>query len=202
MRSRTRHFLSLNFATERRLRRSSAAGFDPGQMPVSACVLFVLPALMGADWPAARVFCRGTLNRRAAPISPPAERRLPATTKAGDQVSTDYQARIAELDEYAIELRKLIPDTVAAFGALSKAAQAPGELDKKTKELIALAIAVAMRCDGCVAYHARGAHRAGATRQELAEMLGVAVQMGGGPSLNYGADALRAFDQFEMAALV
>ncbi len=127
---------------------------------------------------------------------------MSATTKAGDEMATDYTARIGELDEYAIELRKLIPDTVAAFGALSKSAQTPGALDKKTKELIALAISVALRCDGCVAYHARGAHRTGATRQELAEMLGVAVQMGGGPSLNYAADALRAFDQFHAPAQV
>lgn len=112
-------------------------------------------------------------------------------------MTIDYGARIAEIDEYSIELRKLIPEAVSAFGALSRAAQATGSLDKKTKELLALAIAVAIRCEGCVAYHARGAQRTGATRQEVAEAIGVAVQMGGGPSLNYGADALRAFDQFQ-----
>ena len=111
-------------------------------------------------------------------------------------MTVDYGARIAEIDEYSIELRKLIPDAVAGFGSLSRAAQAAGVLDKKTKELLALAIAVAIHCDGCVAYHARGAQRVGATRQEVAEALGVAIQMGGGPSLNYSADALRAFDQF------
>lgn len=115
-------------------------------------------------------------------------------------MTTDYSARIAEIDEYAIELRKLIPEAVGAFAGLSKSAQAPGSLDKKTKELLALAISVAIRCDGCVAYHARGAHRTGATRQEVAETLGVAIQMGGGPSMNYAADALRAFDQFQSAA--
>lgn len=111
-------------------------------------------------------------------------------------MSLDYSSRIAEIDEYSIELRKLIPDTVAGFGSLSRAAQTAGALDKKTKELLALSIAVSIRCDGCVAYHARGAQRTGATRQEVAEALGVAIQMGGGPSLNYAADALRAFDQF------
>lgn len=111
-------------------------------------------------------------------------------------MTIDYAARIAEIDEYAVELRKLIPDTVAAFGGLSKAAQTPGTLDKKTKELLALAISVAIRCEGCVAYHARGAKRTGASRQEIAEALGVAIQMGGGPSMNYASDALRAFDQF------
>lgn len=111
-------------------------------------------------------------------------------------MTTNYAERIAEIDEYAVQLRKLIPDTVSAFGGLSKAAQTAGALDKKTKELLALAISVAIRCEGCVAYHARGAHRTGATRQEVAETLGVAIQMGGGPSMNYAADALRAFDQF------
>lgn len=110
----------------------------------------------------------------------------------------DYKARIAEVDEYAIKLRDLIPDTISGFGALSKAAQTPGALDRKTKEIVAVAIAVAGRCDACIGYHARGARRAGATRQELAEALGVAIQMGGGPSVNYAADALRAFDQFSV----
>jgi len=112
-------------------------------------------------------------------------------------MTNDYRARIAEIDEYAVELRALIPDSLAAFGALSKAAQSAGALDKKTKELLALAIGVAIRCDGCIGYHARGAQRTGARRQEVAEALAVAIQMGGGPSVNYAADALRAFDQFQ-----
>lgn len=108
----------------------------------------------------------------------------------------DYKARIAEINEYALKLRDLVPETLKAYGTLSHAAQAKGALDKKAKELIALAISVATHCDGCIAYHARNAHRAGAARQEIAEALGVAIQMGGGPSVNYAADALRAFDQF------
>jgi AhpD family alkylhydroperoxidase len=111
-------------------------------------------------------------------------------------MSSDYKARIAEVDEYARQLRDLIPDTMAAFGALSRAAQTNGALDHKTKELIAVAIAVATRCDACIAYHTRAAHRAGAARQELAEAIAVAIQLGGGPSVNAAADALRAFDQF------
>lgn len=111
-------------------------------------------------------------------------------------MSHDYKARIAELDEYAQELRKLIPEAITAFGSLSRAAQSAGTLDKKCKELVALAIAVATHCEGCIAYHARGALRAGANRQEVAEALAVSIQMGGGPALNYAADALRAYDQF------
>lgn len=106
---------------------------------------------------------------------------------------------IKDVDAYAIKLKALIPDVLAGFGALSRAAQTPGALDRKTKELMALAIAVSGRCDACIAHHARGAGRAGATRQELAETLAVAIQMGGGPSVNYASDALRAFDELAPA---
>jgi AhpD family alkylhydroperoxidase len=110
-------------------------------------------------------------------------------------MSGRFSESIREVDAYAIELRGLIPDTLQAFGGLARAAQTPGVLDRKVKELIALAIAVSVRCDACIAYHARGAARAGATRKEVAEAIGVAVQMGGGPALNYGAEALGAFDE-------
>ena len=115
-------------------------------------------------------------------------------------MTTDYLARVTELDEYYLELRKLVPDAMSGFAALTKAAQSAGALDKKTKELLALAIAVATHCEGCIAYHARGALRTGATRQEVAEALAVVIQMGGGPNANYAADALRAFDQFQTKA--
>lgn len=108
--------------------------------------------------------------------------------------------RIAQVDKYTAELLHLVPDAVKSYGALSKAAQTPGALDHKTKELIALGIAIATRCDGCIAYHARNSVRAGAARQEIAEMVAVAVQMGGGPSMIHGADALRVFDEFAAIA--
>jgi AhpD family alkylhydroperoxidase len=111
-------------------------------------------------------------------------------------MTKDYRAITAEIDEYATKLKSLAPDALGAFGKLSRAAQSPGALDRRTKELVALAISVAMRCDGCIGYHARGAVRTGATRQEVAEVLAVAIQMGGGPSVDYAADALRAFDQW------
>jgi AhpD family alkylhydroperoxidase len=72
-----------------------------------------------------------------------------------------------------------------------------GALSTKVKELIALAIAITVRCDGCIAYHVHDARKAGATRQELVETIGVAVMMGGGPSVMYGAEALEALNQFE-----
>jgi AhpD family alkylhydroperoxidase len=114
-------------------------------------------------------------------------------------MSGKFVDRIAGVDSYVGELRQMVPDSVKAYGGLSKAAQTPGALDHKTKELIALAISVATRCDGCIAYHARNAVRAGATRQEIAEMLAVTLQMGGGPSMIHAADALRAYDEFAAA---
>ena len=93
-------------------------------------------------------------------------------------------------------LQRGAPDTMKAFGALSTAATAPEAIDTKTKELMALAIGIAVHCDGCVAYHTKLAHQHGASREELAETVALAIYMGGGPAAVYGADALRAYDQF------
>lgn len=87
------------------------------------------------------------------------------------------------------------PDVQAAFHNLGKVATAEGALDTKTKELIALALGVAARCDGCLGFHTQALAKLGATRQEVAETLSVAVYMGGGPSLMYAADAMTAFLQ-------
>ncbi len=91
------------------------------------------------------------------------------------------------------------PDVGTAFAGLATAATKPGALDTKTKELIALAIGSAARCDGCIAFHARAAARHGASREEFLETIGMAVYMGGGPSMVYGAQALEAYDQFTKA---
>jgi AhpD family alkylhydroperoxidase len=95
------------------------------------------------------------------------------------------------------KLRKDIPDTMQAFSALAQAATRDGALDRKTKELIALALGVAARCDGCIGFHTEALVKLGATRQEVEETLGMAVYMGGGPSLMYAADAISAFEQFD-----
>lgn len=100
------------------------------------------------------------------------------------------------------KLRKDIPDTMQAFSALAQAATRTGALDKKTKELIALAIGIATRCDGCIGFHTEALVRLGATRQEVEETLGMSVYMGGGPSLMYAADAISAYEQFEKQANV
>ncbi len=92
-------------------------------------------------------------------------------------------------------LRTSAPDVMKAFGELGRAATAAGALDKKTKELIALALSVAVRCDPCIGFHTQALVKLGASRQEVDETLGVAVYMGGGPSLMYAASAIKAFDE-------
>ena len=94
------------------------------------------------------------------------------------------------------KLKLDIPETMKGFSAMAKGAEADGALGNKTKELIAMAIAIALRCDGCIGFHAKGLLKLGATRQEFEEMLGVAIYMGGGPSLMYAAQALDAWEQF------
>ena len=93
-------------------------------------------------------------------------------------------------------MRQGAPDTVKAFGSLSTTATATKALDTKTKELMALAIGIAIHCEGCVAYHTKMAHQHGATREEVVETVALAVYMGGGPAAVYGGDALRAYNQF------
>lgn len=111
-------------------------------------------------------------------------------------MAKDYAALTKDISAYIGELRKAVPDTMSGFSQMAKAATTPGELDEKFKELLALAIGVSTRCDGCIGFHAKALVRLGATRAEVAETLGLAVYMGGGPSLMYAADALRAYDQF------
>ncbi len=111
-----------------------------------------------------------------------------------------YAALTRDISRNLTDLRTHNADVMQGFGALSKAAMAPGALDEKTKELIAMAIGVASRCDGCLGFHARALVRLGATPEEFREMLGVAVDMGGGPSLMCAANAQAAYDEFSRAA--
>lgn len=108
-----------------------------------------------------------------------------------------YGRRVTdELRPLHRELRHAIPDVYKTFGEFHHASFAAGALDVKTKELIALAIAVIERCDGCIASHSEGAARAGATRQEAAEAIGVTFLMGGGPASIYAPRAYAAFCEF------
>ena len=89
-----------------------------------------------------------------------------------------------------------IPGVVAGFNAMGKAAKISGALDEKTKEFMALGIAIATRCDSCIGFHVRSLIRLQATRDEFCEALAMAMYMGGGPSYAYSAKALKAFDEF------
>lgn len=91
-------------------------------------------------------------------------------------------------------LTKALPETMAGFAQLSKAAKSGMALSEKEKEYVALGIAVAMRCEDCILFHVEALKKAGATREELAEVLGMAVQMGGGPSVMYAGRALAIWD--------
>jgi AhpD family alkylhydroperoxidase len=110
------------------------------------------------------------------------------------------KAVLDDLAPIARELRTAIPDVYAGFRQMGAAALAAGALDVKTKELIALALSVQHQCDGCIASHARGSARAGATKQEAAEAIGVSYLMNGGPATVYGPRAYAAFCEFADAA--
>lgn len=100
-----------------------------------------------------------------------------------------------ELRQPALDLHELIPDVMKGFAAMSTAAMRGGALSSATKELLSLVIAVTRECDGCIVAHTRGAAREGATRQQVAEALGVAIAMNGGPGTVWGPRALRAYDE-------
>lgn len=112
----------------------------------------------------------------------------------------DWQRMATELSTDLRSLRAGTPEVMKGFAALAQAALKADALDTKTKELIALAIAVATRCDGCIAFHTEAALKQGASRQEVLETMGMAIYMGAGPSVMYAAQAMEAFDQFSAAA--
>lgn len=92
---------------------------------------------------------------------------------------------------------KLSPDTVKGYGTLNGAAQKTGLLDPKTRELIAVAVAITLRCDGCITVHTSAARKLGATTEEIAEALGVAVSVSAGAAMVY---SIRALDAYAAAA--
>ena len=122
----------------------------------------------------------------------PAHDPAPHDHGAPDQGSRYGRAVSDELRPLARELRQAIPDVYRGFAEFHKGAFAAGALDVRTKELIALAIAVTERCDGCIAAHAASLARAGGSRQEAAEAIGVAMLMTGGPGTVYGPRAYAA----------
>ncbi len=101
-----------------------------------------------------------------------------------------------ELSHAIAALREGIPETMREFGGIARTATEDGALSTKTKELIAIAIAITARCDGCIAFHVKAVLKAGVERREILETIAMAIYMGGGPSMVYGAETLAAFDQF------
>ena len=113
-------------------------------------------------------------------------------------MSKDYTEITKDILEGMKALRQQVPEMSKAFQQLSAVtAGTNGALDEKTKELIALAIGVSSHCDGCVGFHTRKLAQLEATEAEVAEALGVAVYMGGGPSLMTAAEAMTAFLQWK-----
>ncbi|MCL4396480.1 MAG: carboxymuconolactone decarboxylase family protein [Chloroflexi bacterium] len=111
-------------------------------------------------------------------------------------MTTNYIEYHKHLAERLAQLGTELPGPMTGFGRLHKTAVADGALSAKTKELMALAIAISVRCDGCIAYHVHDAVAAGATRAEMIETIGVAILMGGGPAAMYSAHAMDAIEQF------
>ena len=112
----------------------------------------------------------------------------------------DWNEMAGGLSALVGQIRGGAPEAMKGFSALARGATAAGALDAKTKELIALALGIAARCDGCLAFHAKAVFDLGGTREEVMEIIAMSVYMGGGPSLMYGALALEAFDQLAASA--
>ncbi|WP_256645610.1 carboxymuconolactone decarboxylase family protein [Thermomonas paludicola] len=110
-------------------------------------------------------------------------------------MSQSFPDLIDDLNAAIGKFREGAPEPMRGFSMLAREALKPGALDVKTKELIAMGIAVAVRCDGCIGFHAKAAIGAGASRQEILETLSMAIYMGAGPSMIYASEALRAFDE-------
>lgn len=112
----------------------------------------------------------------------------------------NYRELTQSVSKNLATLRSNIPDVMKGFSEMARAATRDGALDKKTKEFVALALGVAAHCDACIGFHVEALVKLGATKAEVEEALGMAVYMGGGPSLMYSANAVAAFEEFSRAA--
>ena len=116
-------------------------------------------------------------------------------------MNTDTTAHMLDWEHYRKQvvsgvssLSKLSPDTVKGYANLSNAGKTTHQLDPKVRELIAIAVAISLRCDGCIAVHIDAARKLGATKEEIAEALGVAISVNAGAALVYSTRAMDAFD--------
>ncbi|MBS0354455.1 MAG: carboxymuconolactone decarboxylase family protein [Proteobacteria bacterium] len=113
--------------------------------------------------------------------------------------SKSFTQITGDLSKGLATLRSDIPETMSAFNTLAKESMKAGALTALQKELIALAIGVAARCDGCIGFHVKALIRLGVTREQLMETLAICTYMGGGPNLMYAAEAVRAYEEFTAA---
>lgn len=111
-------------------------------------------------------------------------------------MSKSYKTVTGDINASLVKMHKEMPEVMKAFGAMAKAATTDGALDKKTKECIALALGISGHCEGCIGFHVKALVAMGLTREELMDLLGMTIYMGGGPSLMYAAEALSAFEEF------
>lgn len=111
-------------------------------------------------------------------------------------MTKNYKEITTNISTSLSKMRKEIPGVMEGFSTLAQAATKDGALNKKTKELIALALGIAAHCDGCIGFHTQTLVKLGVTREEFLETLSMAIYMGGGPSLMYASEALQAFEEF------
>jgi AhpD family alkylhydroperoxidase len=107
----------------------------------------------------------------------------------------DWTAELAEANANLALYRRATPDGAAGFSAMHKAAMGPGHIGTKEKELICIAIGIVRQCVDCIGFHVKAAIAAGATREEITEVISVSIYMGGGPAYMYGVKAIEAYDQ-------
>ena len=110
-------------------------------------------------------------------------------------MNNDYQELTKSLSSSLKKMHQEMPEVMQGFSNLVKVSSQDGALSKKTKELITLGIAVANRCEGCIGFHVKALIELKVTRQEILETLAVAIYMGGGPSVMYAAETLKAFEE-------
>ncbi|AFZ45851.1 alkylhydroperoxidase like protein, AhpD family [Halothece sp. PCC 7418] len=119
------------------------------------------------------------------------------TVNQSEAEAKSYREQLTQIKQYIGQFSNAQPEVAKAFSSLHKEASTPNQLDEKNKELIALAIAVAIRCDDCIAFHTHDALNAGASKDEIMEAVSVAVLMGGGPAMMYMTHVMRAIEDFE-----
>jgi AhpD family alkylhydroperoxidase len=114
-------------------------------------------------------------------------------------MTESYAAKITDMRKELRALNALVPEAAKGFGALSKGVKENGPLGVKEKEFVALGMSIILRCEPCINFHVEALMKAGATREELGDVLAMAIQMGGGPGLMYAGHALACWDELAAA---